>query len=270
MFKTRAISGVILVAIALATILAGGPVLIVTLLFCSIMGMQEFFKATGAAEGTIDRFGGVSLLTAAAFLGAVVYYVLLYLGLEKWYGMEIILTLLLILAVYVFTFPKFKAPQVVSVFFGLVYVAVMLGFIYLTRAEENGRITVWLIFLSSWGADTCAYLVGRAIGKHKMAPVLSPKKSVEGAFGGVIGAGLLGLIFSLVFNNGEMLLAYVITCACGALISMIGDLAASAVKRDHGIKDYGTLIPGHGGILDRFDSVIFTAPAIYFLTQLLM
>ncbi|MDO4615769.1 MAG: phosphatidate cytidylyltransferase [Lachnospiraceae bacterium] len=270
MFKVRAVSGVILVAIALATILAGGPVLIVTLLFCSVMGMQEYFKATGAAEGRIDQFGKISPLTAAAFLGAVCYYVLLFLGQEKWYGPEIVLTLLLILAVYVFTFPKYKAPQVAAVFFGLVYVAVMLGFIYLTRAEENGQITVWLIFLSSWGADTCAYLAGRAFGKHKMAPVLSPKKSVEGAVGGVIGAGILGVIFSLAFNGGEMMAVYLITCACGALISMIGDLAASAVKRDHGIKDYGTLIPGHGGILDRFDSVIFTAPVIYCLTQLLM
>ena len=130
------------------------------------------------------------------------------------------------------------------------------------------KILVWLVFLSSWGADTCAYCVGRLFGKHKMAPVLSPKKSVEGAVGGVIGAGLLGFIFAHVFH--EPTVAYAVICAAGALISMVGDLAASAIKRDKGIKDYGKLIPGHGGVLDRFDSVIFTAPVIYFLSLILI
>ena len=101
-----------------------------------------------------------------------------------------------------------------------------------------------------------------------MAPVLSPKKSVEGAVGGVVGAGLMGLAFGLIFK--EPYIRYMIICAAGALISMVGDLAASAIKRDKGIKDYGKLIPGHGGILDRFDSVIFTAPVIYFLSLLLI
>ena len=101
------------------------------------------------------------------------------------------------------------------------------------------------------------------IGKHKMAPVLSPKKSIEGAAGGVAGAALLGLIYAAAI--GGKLLEYALICAIGALISMVGDLAASAIKRNRNIKDYGKLIPGHGGILDRFDSVIFTAPVIYLL-----
>ena len=101
-----------------------------------------------------------------------------------------------------------------------------------------------------------------------MAPILSPKKSVEGAIGGVIGAVLLGMIFGKVFAShmeiDAPVLACGVICLIGSLISMIGDLAASAIKRDHQVKDYGTLIPGHGGILDRFDSVIFTAPIIYY------
>ena len=113
------------------------------------------------------------------------------------------------------------------------------------------------------------------IGKHKMAPVLSPKKSVEGGVGGVIGAALLGAIYALVISNWNGTsthtpLMYALICAVGALISMVGDLAASAIKRNKEIKDYGTLIPGHGGILDRFDSVIFTAPFIYFLSMILL
>ena len=107
-----------------------------------------------------------------------------------------------------------------------------------------------------------------------MAPVLSPKKSIEGAVGGVIGAVLLEILYGYVFQNqipaenASFLCAVV--CGIGSLISMIGDLAASAIKRNHEVKDYGTLIPGHGGILDRFDSVIFTAPVIYYTILFLM
>ena len=101
-----------------------------------------------------------------------------------------------------------------------------------------------------------------------MAPILSPKKSVEGGVGGVAGAALLGAIYAAA--TGGKIAEYALICAVGALISMVGDLAASAIKRNHNIKDYGTLIPGHGGIMDRFDSVIFTAPVIYYLSMFMM
>ena len=102
-----------------------------------------------------------------------------------------------------------------------------------------------------------------------MSPVLSPKKTIEGAVGGVLGAGLLGFLYSLiakqfVLTEMNLGLVFAVICMVGALLSIIGDLAASAIKRNYDIKDYGTLIPGHGGILDRFDSVIFIAPIIYY------
>ena len=177
--------------------------------------------------------------------------------------------LMVLMAVYVLTFPKFRAEQVLAAFFGLVYVAVMISFIYLVRQEESGAYLVWLIFICSWGCDTCAYCVGMLFGKRKLTPRLSPKKSVEGAVGGVAGAALLGFLYASVVGGGmdefsDPRMACAVGCAIGALISQVGDLAASAIKRNHNIKDYGHLIPGHGGILDRFDSMIFTAPAIYF------
>ena len=111
------------------------------------------------------------------------------------------------------------------------------------------------------------------LGKHKMAPKLSPKKSVEGGIGGIVGAALLGAIFAVAANKitgaGVNPAQYAVICGVGGMISQIGDLAASAIKRNHDIKDYGKLIPGHGGILDRFDSVIFTAPIIYYLATFL-
>ena len=182
--------------------------------------------------------------------------------------MGVIIAFMIFMFGYVFNYPRFHAEQVMPAFFGVVYVAVMLSFIYLTRNLPDGKFLVWLIFLCSWGCDTCAYCVGMLIGKHKMAPVLSPKKSVEGGIGGVAGAALLGVIYAAA--TGGPMAEYALICAVGALISMVGDLAASAIKRNQGIKDYGKLIPGHGGILDRFDSVIFTAPAIYFLAKLVL
>jgi len=129
---------------------------------------------------------------------------------------------------------------------------------------------VWLIFLSSWGCDTCAYCAGRLFGKHKMAPVLSPKKTVEGAIGGVIGSILLTLLYSVIMRRfmeipDKTMYVMLAVSAVGAFISMVGDLAASAIKRNYEVKDYGKLIPGHGGILDRFDSVFFTAPIVYYM-----
>ena len=159
-------------------------------------------------------------------------------------------------------------------FFGFVYVAVMMSFIYQLRElqmEENCYI---IIPCSEWGNDTLAYVHGMLIGKHKMSPILSPKKSIEGLVGGIVGAAILGALYGLYLNtyirfSFNPVTMFPIVCGLGGAVSVIGDLAASAIKRDSGIKDYGTLIPGHGGILDRFDSIIFIAPVIYYLTVMI-
>ncbi|MDO4339008.1 MAG: phosphatidate cytidylyltransferase [Eubacteriales bacterium] len=262
MFKTRLLSGILLVAIALVTIISGGYVLLFTLACVSVIGMQELYRAMKVRE---EKF---ELLELAGYLGAALYYGAVVADFEKYGTMAILLSLVMMMFVYVFTYPKYNAHQVMAAFFGVVYVAVMLSFILLTRNLEGGKYIVWLIFLCSWGCDTCAYCVGMLIGRHKMAPVLSPKKSVEGAVGGVVGAAVLGAVYAAA--TGGRPVEYAVICTVGALISMVGDLAASAIKRNQEIKDYGKLIPGHGGILDRFDSVIFTAPVIYYLAKLVL
>ena len=262
MFKTRLISGIVLVIIALATIISGSWILFFTLLAVSLIGMRELYKVMKVSDEH------VTVLELVGYLGAVLYYIAMKADFGNYGTMAIIISMILILFVYVFGYPKYHAEQVMAAFFGVVYVAVMLSFIYLTRSLPDGKFLVWLIFLCSWGCDTCAYCVGMLIGKHKMAPVLSPKKSIEGAVGGVAGAALLGVIYAAA-TQGKMA-EYALICAVGALISMVGDLAASAIKRQENIKDYGTLIPGHGGILDRFDSVIFTAPVIYALAKMIL
>lgn len=262
MFKTRLISGIVLVIIALATIISGSWILFFTLLAVSLIGMRELYKVMKVSDEH------VTVLELVGYLGAVLYYIAMKADFGNYGTMAIIISMILILFVYVFGYPKYRAEQVMAAFFGVVYVAVMLSFIYLTRSLPDGKFLVWLIFLCSWGCDTCAYCVGMLIGKHKMAPVLSPKKSIEGAVGGVAGAALLGVIYAAA-TQGKMA-EYALICAVGALISMVGDLAASAIKRNQNIKDYGKLIPGHGGILDRFDSVIITAPVIYYLAKMIL
>lgn len=266
MFKTRLLSGIILVILAFTTIFLGGDVLFVTLLAISLIGMTELYKAV-----KIEK----ELLGIAGYFAAIVYYFgVVRSGRMELFALFVIAALILILAVYVFAFPKYVAEQTMTAFFGIFYVAVMLSYIYQTRLLKDGLFLVGLVFLCSWGCDTCAYCVGVLIGKHKMAPKLSPKKSIEGAVGGLLGAALLGALYALAINKWGGAEAapweYALICFVGGMISMVGDLAASAIKRNHDIKDYGKLIPGHGGILDRFDSVIITAPIIYYLALALM
>ena len=266
MFKTRLLSGMLLVVIALATIISGGDVLFATLLLISFIGMTEIYRVLGIS-GT--------LLGGAGYLAAAVYYFLLRTGRTELIVMFAIIFLIVLMMIYVFTYPKYRSEQVMLAFFGLFYVAFMLSYVYQIRMLPLGEWIVWLVFICSWGSDTCAYCVGMLFGKHKMAPKLSPKKSIEGAVGGVVGAALLGVAYATIINRVIVgsyvsVLQYALICAVGALISMVGDLAASAIKRNHDIKDYGNLIPGHGGILDRFDSVIFTAPIIYYMAIMLL
>ena len=265
MFKTRLLSGIVLVIILIATVGTGGGLLFGFLALISLIGLSELYKVVDVQS---------KILGFTGYLAAVVYYGILYTGQMQYVTFLTIVFLVVLMAVYVFSFPVFKAEQVMTVFFGVFYVAVMLSYVYQTRMLDDGAVAVWLIFLSSWGCDTCAYCVGMLLGKHKMAPKLSTKKSIEGGIGGLAGAALLGALYALAINKwggasagvGE----YALICFVGGIISMIGDLAASAIKRNHEIKDYGKLIPGHGGILDRFDSVIFTAPVIYYLAVALM
>jgi len=261
MFRTRLISGIVLVILAIFFIRTGGDLLLGVLLVISITGMTELYKAA-KLETSLAGFIG--------YMAAAAYYAMLRFWDMRYLPLLINVFLIVLLAVFVLSYPNYSSNQIILVFFGLFYVAMMLSFIYQARMLRDGRFFVWLIFFSSWGCDTCAYCVGMLFGKHKLAPKLSPKKSIEGSIGGIAGAALLGLIYGACINAfvgflPGRLWQYPLICGVGAAISQIGDLAASGIKRNYSIKDYGKLIPGHGGILDRFDSVIFTSPIIYFL-----
>lgn len=263
-FLERAISGILLVIIALVTIILGKDVLFATITIISLIGLSEILKVFKVH----NRLPGF-----AAYLVAIGYFALLRFEYQEYFMPLFIGYIIILMAIYVFTFPKFTSSEIIPCFFSLFYVAVMLSYVYQVRMMEDGLYTVWLIFICSWGCDTCAYLVGVMFGKHKMAPILSPKKSVEGGIGGVVGAALLGFVYALIFKGNiheisNPMVTFPVICAVGGIISQVGDLCASGIKRNNDIKDYGKLIPGHGGVLDRFDSVIFTAPIIFYLITL--
>lgn len=278
MFWTRLASGAVLMLIAALGFFFGAPVLTLVLFGTAIAGYRELMMALGepAPEGK-RRYGAPEIAGYAGI--TVLYLLLLLLDYDLFPGDRIscllgVVVVLFIaeLFIYVFCFPKYRAEQIASCEFAFLYAPVMLSFVELTRMAEGGEYLVWIILISSWGCDTCAYVVGMLIGKKKIFPVLSPKKSLEGCIGGVVGAALLGMLYGLFVTGktAQELGTFALICAMGAVVSMVGDLAASAIKRHRGIKDYGKLIPGHGGIMDRFDSVIVTAPIVYLLTVLMM
>ena len=260
MFKTRLLSGIVLVILAIFLIVSGGNILLLSTAVISWIGMYELYR--------VFKIEKTPLVLVADVMVALYYLNLKWLFFEPM--MILMAFLICIMFVYVFTYPKYEAKDVLATFFGFAYVAIMLSYVYQIRMLENGVYLAFLIFICSWGCDTCAYCVGVLIGKHKMAPVLSPKKSIEGAVGGVLGTALLTVIYTSVFRaqmglETEDVVILAIIAAVAGLISMVGDLTASAIKRNYDIKDYGTLIPGHGGIMDRFDSMMITAPIIYYL-----
>ena len=260
MFFTRLISGIALLIAAIFVFYIGDLPLILLSTLISVIGLFEFYRVLDLEKKTIAYLG---------YVYSLIYYCLIYFKLNQYIFFSVIAFLMFIFAVYVFTFPKYRTEEISLIFMGVMYIPILFSYVYNTRTYEDGKYLVWLILISSWGSDTCAYAVGSLFGKHKIAPVLSPKKSVEGSIGGVLGAAIIGGIMGYILSGHFIsIFSPVFTCAAscaiGSVISQVGDALASAIKRNHNIKDYGKLIPGHGGILDRFDSMIFTAPAIFF------
>ena len=262
--KTRIISGAIIIAYAVFAIICGGLVAFLSCLAISLVSAGELYRAVKVRPK--DKYFG--LMDTAAYIMIAVYYVCILAFDSRFRLMSILAAFIVIMAVYVFTFPKYKSRHAFAAFTGVIYTGVMFSCVYLTRMLPAGIYHVWLIIIASAGCDTAAYFTGVFLGRHKMAPVLSPKKTWEGAAGGIIGAAVLGVLFALIFKQNIPM--YLLISLIGSVVSMIGDLTASAIKRNMDIKDYGRLIPGHGGMLDRVDSIIFTAPVVYYLSLFLL
>lgn len=163
---------------------------------------------------------------------------------------------------------KTTIKDIAITLFGICYIPLFLMYMPLLMGSENGKLLVWFIIIAAWGTDIFAYIVGKTIGKHKFSKI-SPNKSIEGCIGGIIGAVTLTLVYTLGINtylgmNINYLIIGLISCLL-SIIGQLGDFSASSIKRYVGIKDFSNLLPGHGGMLDRIDSLIFIAPFAYFL-----
>ncbi len=260
----RIISGAVLTLILIGAVAGGGPTVFLLSAVITALGLFELYRVVGVHKSPLGIMG---------YIAAAGYYALLWFDKMEYMQYFCVASAILIMAVYVCSFKTKKASQAAFTLLGIYYVAIPISFLYKIRIMDSGIFIFILTFVCSWIADTFAYFVGVTCGKHKLVPHLSPKKSIEGAVGGVAGATLVGLIYGLILGNiigrnfGPVFAA--ISCV-GAVISIFGDLAASAIKRNYEVKDYSNLIPGHGGILDRFDSMIFVAPIVYIAASLLL
>ena len=187
-------------------------------------------------------------------------------------GILIPTTIVILFMHVIFSNMKININDIAVTLFGICYIVIFLLFIPTIMGRENGKLLVWYIIFASWGTDAFAYFVGCKFGKHKISPV-SPKKSIEGCIGGTLGCLLLIIPYTIFLNNVyNMDINYFVISIIGivlSLIGQIGDFSASTIKRYVGIKDFSNLFPGHGGMLDRMDSVIFIAPFAYFLLMLI-
>lgn len=181
-----------------------------------------------------------------------------------------------ILLLFILVLTKKTKTNVIDIaitFFGVCYIVIFLMFMSLIRELDKGKFLIWYVFIASWLTDVFAYLVGKAIGKHHFTDV-SPNKTIEGCIGGTVGSVICMVIYTVLLNqfagfNFNIFLIIIVGIIL-SIIGQIGDLSASAIKRYSGIKDYSDLIPGHGGMVDRVDSVVFIAPFTYLLFLLIL
>ncbi|MCD8091263.1 MAG: phosphatidate cytidylyltransferase [Clostridiales bacterium] len=261
--------------VRILTAIVGLPLLILIvwlgglpLAFCtwiiSIIGMYEFYKAVSGGYKTIHCVGFM--------MEALLIYLLVFQPSSIITAVfEFLIFFFILLMFLVFGHSKYSVTDAAVTVFGFIYVGFLLSAVVVLRQE--GIIFVWYAFIFAFASDTGAYFAGSAFGKHKLAPVLSPKKSIEGAVGGLLASAAVTVIYGLFVFNGADRAEVVVYMASfgiiGSVLAQLGDLTASSIKRSAGIKDYGSIFPGHGGVLDRFDSVLFTAPfalgGVYFL-----
>lgn len=166
------------------------------------------------------------------------------------------------LALYEKGIVKIQLHQISRVLLGLILLPVcLLAIGFILQGFQNDRLTILLMFILIWGADVAAYFSGKAFGKHKLAPTISPGKSWEGVFGALLGTVLISAVAAWLMNYSiQMLPGFVVFCLLVVVLSVVGDLFESLLKRQVGIKDSGNILPGHGGVLDRIDSLIAASP----------
>ena len=263
--KTRIISG-LMMAPLLVLLYLGGWWLWAAALLISVMGVQEFCSGWNNIDVRPSK-ELCYIMTVLLFVTAVPYNIGMVTAVPLYYENMMYITIWLFITVaagliYGWKINERGAYDSIATVTTLVYIPFFTYHMILIDMTEYSMF-IWIVVIAAFGSDIFAYFTGYFLGKHKMAPNLSPKKTIEGAVGGLIGSSLLSWLFGFIFMR-EMAPVCLALGLVGGAAGMAGDLTASAFKRKMGIKDYGKLIPGHGGIMDRFDSVIFVAPVVYY------
>lgn len=269
MLRDRLIISVVGSAIAVAVFLLNELVLGVIVSILALVALSEMFSAIGFFKkniflAIIGYIAGSGILILNIFAGSVDY------AKFTTYCFVIISAFMIVLFIYmVLAHRKTTLSDVTMCMFSTLYITVFFSYLILIRCGNNGNFMIWVPFVIAWLSDTMAYTFGRLFGKHKLIPEVSPKKTVEGAIGGVLGGIVFMCVYGYVcvcfFSKPVNWVNLVVLGGVGSVISQFGDLAASWIKREQGVKDYGTILPGHGGIMDRFDSVLTVAPFVYYV-----
>lgn len=267
--KTRILSGLIMTPL-LVILIIGGYVLYAGCFVIGVMAVYEFFRGFKAMD-IHPSFPIAVCSSVALYIIGIIDKVMVDQGTNIttilymiWFFGSVIASLL-----YLFRINERKLEDALATITGIFYIVFFCYHIALiSQWDVMGRM-VWLVVITAFGTDIMAYFSGYALGKHKLCPNISPKKTIEGSIGGTLGSVILCGIFGYFFAPG-MLVHCLVVGLLGGVISQFGDLTASIFKRKMGIKDYGNLIPGHGGILDRFDSVLFTGPLVYYYFTILL
>lgn len=264
--RARIITAVIGIPLLLFIILSGGWILKISLCCLILIGMYEFYNAMEKKLHPIKSIGYIFTL----------FFIFLISNNQQLFFLFVTVFLLVLLLNIIFLNKKYNIIDSAITFIGFFYICYLLSHIIYVRNGLYGEIFIWLIFISAWGSDTTAYFSGITLGKHKLCPELSPKKTIEGAIGGIVGSALLSLLYGIIITYYiEISIPhFIIICGIlggiGGIASQLGDLTASSIKRYVKIKDYGYMFPGHGGVLDRFDSILFTAPFVYYSIILIL
>ena len=263
--KQRILTALLALPVVLLLLFAPGWAVTPAVMAVSVLGLWEYYRAVGLqSQKPLCLMGYLAALVIplASFLSIGTIQILLYIYIA------------VLFLIQLKGHPKSQWNHLALLLMGLVYIPYFLSHMIYIRDMQLGRFYIWLVFIGAFITDTCAYFIGCAFGKRKLCPSISPKKTVAGAVGGVVGCGIAFLVFGIVVNlcfasaldGGQFslwrLFAMGLVCA---VVSQIGDLVASMLKRQYQIKDFGTLLPGHGGILDRCDSIILVAPAVFLM-----
>ena len=264
---TRILTAVIGIPIAIYIITYGSWLFAATIILLALIAWHEFF--------TMMQAKNIRIQYSIGLIGIILALGCAWIGNAQELVMVMMLAILLIMAQTILNHKNFGVAEAAFTILGTMYISLPFAHLLLLRFTDQydymytafgnlsaGAVYLWLAFLGTWASDTLAYFVGSVLGQHKLCPNISPGKTVEGAIGGLVGS--IAGVASMGYLCGLPLLHMIFLGILIGIAAPLGDLAESVLKRFTGVKDSGNILPGHGGILDRFDAIMFSVPVVYY------